>query len=133
MLDRWWLTFNNLQLTGLVQRALKDSKTTRIALARLEQARASRALSRAGTSPSGSISASATEQGRESLWGAGISASGQESYSANFVPSWELDVFGRLAAIREQADVGSAAATYDFHAARLALAADVASSGAPLR
>ncbi|GGC00984.1 transporter [Novosphingobium endophyticum] len=128
VLDRWWLTFNDLQLTALVQGALKGSTTARIALARLEQARASRALSRAGTLPSGSISASATEQGRESLWGTGISASGQESYSANFVPSWELDLFGRLAAIREQADVGSAAATYDFHAARLALAADVASS-----
>lgn len=127
-LDRWWLAFNDPQLTGLIDSALDRSTTARLALTRLEQARAVRSLARAGTLPSGSLSASATEQGSEHLWGTGMSSPGQEGYSVNFLPSWELDLFGRLSAIREQADVDREAATYDFHAARLALAADVASS-----
>lgn len=127
-LDRWWLAFDDPQLARLIDSALERSTTARLAITRLEQARAIRSLARAGTLPSGSITASATEQGSERLWGAGISSPGQESYSVNFLPSWELDLFGRLSAIREQADVDRAAATYDFHAARMALVADVAGS-----
>lgn len=127
-LDRWWLAFDDPQLTALIGSALDRSTTARLALTRLEQARAVRSLARAGTLPSGSVTASATEQGSERLWGGGTGSPGQESYSVNFLPSWELDLFGRLSAIREQADVDQASATYDFHAARLALVADVASS-----
>lgn len=125
-LDRWWLAFGDEQLTGLIGNALDRSTTARLAFTRLQQARAIRSLARAGTLPSGSVSASATEQGSERLWGSGTSSPGRESYSVNFLPNWELDLFGRLSAIREQADVDRVAATYDFHAARLALAADVA-------
>lgn len=127
-LDRWWLAFDDQQLTGMIDTALDRSTTARLAVARLQQARAIRSLARAGTLPSGSVTASATEQGSEHLWGTGTSSPGQESYAVNFLPSWEIDLFGRLAAIRQQADVDRTAATYDFHAARLALAADVAGS-----
>lgn len=127
-LDRWWLAFGDLQLTGLIDGALERSTTARIAVARLQQARAIRSLARAGTLPAGSATASATEQGSEHIWGTGMSSPGQQSYAVNFLPSWEIDLFGRFAAIREQADVDRTAAIYDFHAARLALAADVASS-----
>lgn len=127
-LDRWWLAFGDAQLSGLIDSALARSTTARLAVARLQEARATRSVTRAGTFPSGSLSGNATEQGTEHLWGNGITAPGQESYALNLFPSWELDLFGRLSTIRKQADTDRAAATYDFHAARLALAADVATS-----
>jgi NodT family efflux transporter outer membrane factor (OMF) lipoprotein len=127
-LDRWWDDFHDPQLTGLISTALERSTTARLAYARIMEARALRSLDRASTLPSGSLSGTATLQGSEALWGAGVSQGGQDSYRANFTPNWEVDVFGRLAAIRDRADLDYAASALDFHAARLALAADVAVS-----
>lgn len=127
-LDRWWRSFDDVQLAALVESALNRSTTARLAYARLSEARASRSLTRAGTLPSGNLSATATEQGTRRLWGDGANASANDSYQATFYPSWELDLFGRLSATRRQADVRFASSTLDYHGARLALAADVATS-----
>ena len=124
--DRWWEAFGDPQLAQLAGIALEQSTTIRIALARLEQARATRALSRAGTLPTGSLTGAVTESGSERAWGSGLTAPSNESVVINFAPSWELDLFGRLSAIRQRADVDRAAATYDFYGVRLALVADVA-------
>ena len=127
-LVRWWDAFGDPQLAQLAGTALERSTTIRIALARLEQARATRALSRAGTLPSGSLTGAATESGSERAWGRGLTAPDNDSYAANFAPSWELDLFGRLSAIRQRADIDRAAASYDFYGVRLALVADVATA-----
>lgn len=127
-LDLWWRSFNDAQLSVLIETALERSTTARLALARLQEARAARSVTRAGTQPTGSLSATATEQGARRLWGQGSSVAGSDSYAANFYPSWELDLFGRLSATRERADVQYASSTLDYHAARLALAADVATA-----
>lgn len=127
-LDRWWAGFDDPQLSSLIDTALKSSTTARLAYARLSAARASRSVTRAGTLPSGNLSATATEQGTRHVSGTGVTAPGNDTYQATFYPIWELDLFGRLAAQREQADADYAASRFDFHAARLALAADVATA-----
>lgn len=127
-LDDWWIAFGDSQLTRLIDRSLLASTTSRLAFARLQEARATRTVTRAGTLPSGSLTGSVTEQGTRRAWGGGATTPGQESYALNFYPSWEIDLFGRLGAIREQADTVSAASTFDFQAVRLALAADVANA-----
>ncbi|MCW1428892.1 efflux transporter outer membrane subunit [Novosphingobium sp. JCM 18896] len=128
VLDHWWDGFADPQLSGLVATALDRSTTARLAYARIVEARATRRQSRATTLPTGSFSATATEQGSERLWGNGLSQDGSEAYQATFYPSWEIDLFGRLGAIRERADLDYRAAALDFHGARLALAGDVAAA-----
>ncbi len=127
-LDTWWRDFHDPQLTSLVSTALARSTTIRLAYARIDEARAQRRQTRAGTLPSGGLSGSATERGSEAVWGSGVSQNGSESYQANFSPSWEIDLFGRLATIRKRADLDNAASTLDFYGVRLALAADVATA-----
>jgi NodT family efflux transporter outer membrane factor (OMF) lipoprotein len=127
-LDNWWQDFRDPQLSALVSTALERSTTARLAYARIAEARAARSQSRASTLPTGNLSASATEQGSERLWGKGISQDGSELYQASFYPSWEIDLFGRLAAIRDRADLDYQASALDFFGARLALAGDVAAS-----
>lgn len=125
-LDQWWADFRDPQLSGLVTTALARSTTARLAYARMAEARATRRQSRASTLPTGNLSGSATEQGSERLWGNGLSQDGSEAYQASFTPSWEIDLFGRLAAIRDKADLDYQASALDFFGARLALAGDVA-------
>ncbi|MCE7796222.1 efflux transporter outer membrane subunit [Sphingobium sufflavum] len=127
-LDRWWDDFGDPQLSGLVTTALERSTTIRMAYARIAEARAVRRQSTAATLPSGSLTGSATEQGSGPVWGPGVTIPGNDSYLANFAPSWEVDLFGRLAEIRDRAALDNDAATLDFYAVRLALAADVATS-----
>lgn len=127
-LDRWWSQFGDAQLEGLVDEALAHSTTARAAYAKLAEARAQRSQLRASTLPSGSISGSVTEQGTRRISGAGQDTNGQTSYALNLYPSWEVDLFGRLAATRAQADASSEAASLDYYGARLALAGDVASA-----
>lgn len=127
-LDRWWEGFHDPQLAGLVATALERSTTARLAYAVITEARAARRQTRASTLPTGNLSATATEQGTRQLWGSGISQDGSETYQATFYPSWEIDLFGRLGAIRERADLSYRASALDFYGTRLALASDVAAA-----
>jgi NodT family efflux transporter outer membrane factor (OMF) lipoprotein len=127
-LDRWWADFRDAQLETLVNTALERSTTIRLAYTRIAEARATRHETRASTFPTGGLSGSATVQGSERLWGTGISQDAQASYLASFTPSWEIDLFGRLAAIRNRADLDYQSSALDFYATRLALAGDVAAA-----
>lgn len=126
--DRWWDSFGDPQLAELISTALDRSTTARLAYARIAEARALRSQSRAGTLPSGNLSGTATGQGSEHLWGTGATSPGLDSYRMTVSPSWEVDLFGRLAAIRSRADMDFAASALDFYGVRLTLAADVAAS-----
>lgn len=132
-LDHWWTDFNDPQLTSLVTTALERSTTARLAFARIAEARAVRLQSRASTLPTGNLTGSVTKQGVEQLWGGGDGSAaaallGTAPYQASFTPSWEIDLFGRLAAIRDKADLDYRASALDFYGARLALAGDVAAA-----
>lgn len=127
-LDAWWNSFDDPQLVSLIDLALERSTTARLAYARIAEARATRDQARASTLPTGSLTGGATVQGSEPLWGPGFSQGASTSFSAGFQPSWEIDLFGRLAATRTRADLDYRSSALDFYGARLALAADVAGS-----
>ncbi len=129
-LDQWWTAFADPQLSELIDAALVRSTDARTAYFRLSEARAIRALRRSQRWPTGNLSGSAKSQEGHQFTGndpLGQTANAT-SQSLNFNPSWELDVFGRLAAIGREADATYKAAHYDYHAARMALAADVGSA-----
>ena len=126
-LDCWWQDFHDPQLNTLIETAFSHSTTARLAYAKIVEARAVRAQTRATTLPSGSISGNVTEQGTKPLWGFSVNQPAYPSEILGFSPAWEVDLFGRLAKTRRQADIVEASATLDFYGTRLALAADIAS------
>jgi NodT family efflux transporter outer membrane factor (OMF) lipoprotein len=129
-LDRWWERFGDAQLTALVNAALERSTDARTAYFRLREARAIRDQSLSQRQPTGSINGSATVRDGTVISGTDFlgSTAGGDSQSLGFSPSWELDLFGRLAAIGQGARASYAAAAYDYHAMRMSIAADVATT-----
>jgi NodT family efflux transporter outer membrane factor (OMF) lipoprotein len=127
-LDRWWEGFADPQLAGLIEDALANSSDARTAYFRIREARALRNQALSERLPMGNLSGGAGVQDGSQLSGTGLtgSTSRVESQNLSFSPSWELDLFGRLAAVDRGAQAEYAAAALDYHATRLALAADVA-------
>ncbi len=129
-LDRWWERFSDPQLSALVEQALSQNTDARSAYFRLREARAIRDQSLSQRLPTGAISGSAQLQNGRQLTGLDLfgTTAQSDSQSLAFSPSWEIDLFGRLGAIGQGARASYVAAAYDYHAARLSLAADVASA-----
>jgi NodT family efflux transporter outer membrane factor (OMF) lipoprotein len=132
-LDRWWTSFNDPQLTSLIETALERSPDARSAAAVLDEARAVRKgqvrqLYIPSTPLTGKASKTHTEI-LDSSGAAGFTQGGDsESYGANFDVSWELDLWGRRRAARQVVDNDLAAARFDYEGVRAALAASVAQS-----
>ena len=132
-LDRWWSSFNDPQLTGLIETALERSPDARSAAAVLDEARATRKgqirqLYIPSTPLIGKASKTHTEI-LDSSGAAGFTQGGDsESYGVNFDVSWELDLWGRRRAARQVVDNDLAAARFSYEGTRAALAANVAQS-----
>ncbi len=131
-LDRWWLAFNDAELTGLIDQALKNNPDARSATARLREARATREESIEKYLPQGDASGSSRRTKTKQLAGTvvnfpGFSSSGvSKADAASFNVSWEVDVFGRFFATQKAARGDLAAARFNFEGARASLAASVA-------
>jgi len=131
-LDRWWTSFNDPQLTELIETALEKAPDARTAAARLDEARAVRRgqvrqIWIPGTPLTGSASKTHTDILDQS--GEGFTQGGNsENYAANFDVSWELDLFGRKRAGLGVVNNDFAAARFAYEGARASLAANVAQS-----
>lgn len=127
-LTQWWQTFDDPQLTRLIARAEAQSPTLAQAAARRRQAEAGAAQARAGLMPQGGVG---VQVQRGSALNGVAGASTQAS--AQFSASWEIDLFGGQRAAASAAAAQATAATADWHAARVSLAADVAQAYVQLR
>lgn len=127
-LQDWWQRFDDAQLQRLIARAQTASPSLQAAAARLRQAQAQAAQSRALLAPQLNAQAAVTRS-------KGVNGSFQASTSstAALAASWEIDLFGsqraQAAAGRAQADAAEAR----WHEARVSLAADVAAAYLQLR
>lgn len=103
-LATWWSTFNDPELTSLIERAVQGNLDFREATARVREARARRGISVADQFPS--VDATASFSSSRSSSATGISAT-QDLYSSGFDATWELDLFGgkRRAVEAAQADL----------------------------
>jgi NodT family efflux transporter outer membrane factor (OMF) lipoprotein len=131
-LDRWWLLFNDPELTSLEDEAFRASPDARTATARLVEAGATRGGLVAQTFPTGDLQGNATHSHAynigppsNSLFPVGGTT---DTEALNFNVSWELDFFGRLAQERRAANADLAATRFDVEGARASLAANVADS-----
>lgn len=133
--EAWWRAFNDPVLNRLVDEALLGNLDIEAAAGRLQQAAGVARVATSNSLPSGTVGASASTQ-RQSLDDpmARI-ASGfpdydrtNSLYGLSAAASWELDVFGRLAAARRAAGADQAAAAADVGGARLSVAAEIATA-----
>jgi multidrug efflux system outer membrane protein len=94
-LAEWWTTFNDANLTRLIERAVKGNLDLKQARAQIREARARRGIAESGFLPSLNGSGSATWTHTTGNGVANATSNGSsELYSANFDASWELDLFG---------------------------------------
>ncbi|MGR4865851.1 efflux transporter outer membrane subunit [Caulobacter sp. LARHSG274] len=135
-LDRWWTSFNDPQLTALIDTALEKSPDARSAAAVLDEARAVRRgqirqLYIPSTPLTGSAGRTHTKILDQTVPAGSFpftKGGDSDSYAANFDVSWELDLIGRRRAARQVVDNDLAAARFGYEGARAALAANVAQS-----
>jgi NodT family efflux transporter outer membrane factor (OMF) lipoprotein len=135
----WWHRLGDTNLAWLVDKALADNPDIGAVAARLDQAQAATSAVRAGLLPSFGASGSAAVQ-QQSLEDPAIRPFAnlpgfprtQERFSAGLSASWEIDLFGGNAR-RRSAGAQAEAAAADVDAARVAIAAQTASTWLSIR
>ncbi|WP_082569029.1 TolC family protein [Rhizobacter sp. Root1221] len=120
--DAWWTDFGSTELDALVESALQANRDLRVAAARVAQARALADGSDADRLPQLGLVAGAT-RGRDS----GADPKADVAY-AGFRASWELDVFSGKALASAASAHDAQGAELAQQAARIALAAEVATA-----
>ncbi|WBY01486.1 efflux transporter outer membrane subunit [Ramlibacter tataouinensis] len=126
----WWRAFGDPQLDRLVEQALADSPTLKIAQARTARAQAVLEVAGAATRPQ--LQGSATVQ-RQRYTETGavpppLAGSVRDSGTLQLGASWEIDFFGRYREALAAALGSSRAAEVEVEAARVLLASQVARS-----
>ncbi len=137
-LERWWTLYDDPELTALVEQALAANADVRAALARLEEARATRASLIRGLSPRGDLSGGVQVQDTSggatggSLGGGGQGgqfgqvAGMQNGANLGLTGSQELDVFGRNRQARQTINAEFLASRFAADRVRAAAAAQTA-------
>lgn len=120
----WWTGFASAELNRLVALALADNPDLMISAERVRQAEI--ALGIAGAARLPSVGASAgTSQSRSTPDGG--TTTRRDSSSLGLSVSYELDLWGRIAANVAAGEASLQASRFDYEAARLSLVAGVAS------
>jgi len=117
----WWNTFGSARLAILVDKALQANPDLRTAANRVRQANL--ALQQTGASLLPSASASAGTSAARNEGG-----STRKSSSLSVGVSYEIDLWGRLAANQDSARLAAQASRHDLETARITIAASVAGS-----
>ena len=142
-LDRWWLSWNDPQLSELIESALQNNKELAATRAKLEEARAMARAARANMGPQ--VGASANAMGinarlrnplsddlrhtighLDSSLGDKYLDANAGGLSAGIAASWEPDFFGQKQADVDAATQGAIARAEQWHAAQMLLSTDIA-------
>lgn len=121
--DMWWRSFNDQTLNNLINQALINNSDLALALNNLEYARVSLGLSKLDYLPNVGYSFNAKRQNNYPM---GVDANSHGSYTAGFNLNYELDLWGRVRNSVGAAKSKFLATKYDYDAARLSLASNVA-------
>lgn len=126
--DGWCSDFGQPELDGLVDQALSDNLNLRAAWSRYQQAEAIQDQADANMWPQVSLEASAGRSKQPVLGAASALASSfeQNNFQISAPVSYEVDLFGRLAAQRSAAEYDTLAARADVESFAVSLAAQVA-------
>ena len=127
VLGQWWQQFDDPLLVELIAAAQGVSPTVASAASRIAQARAGRVAAGAALLPALDANASAVRGRQDFVSGLATTA------SIGAQASWELDLFGGRRAARDAAQARLDGAQAQWHDARVAVAAEVATSYTALR
>lgn len=141
-LDRWWLSWNDVQLTQLIETALQNNKDLASTRAKLEEARAMARAARANLGPT--VGATATALGSTNTIRNPLSDGSRQVFQAvgsdlgdrhldvngaglsgGITIAWEPDFFGRKQADADAAAQGALARAEEWHAAQMLLTTDL--------
>ena len=128
--DRWWLAYGAPELDQLIDHALADSPDIERARARLRLAQAGSEFATARSFPEVDLNFKSTIQ-RYAEYGLAPRAVAGEHRSDNRFAldfTYELDLFGKNAAIAKSVEVQAASMETDLYTARVGLASAVARS-----
>jgi len=133
--ERFWTLFEDDQLTRLVDEALANSRDLKIAVARIEEARANLRIARSTLYPSldASVGARRAKLSAESNLlppGTPLIAN---TFNVGVSAAYEVDLWGKLAAGYSAASSTLLATRYGTETVRIALAAQVANTYFALR
>lgn len=120
----WWRGFDSMELVELIAAALDASPDMGIATERVRQAEAQARIAGATLFPTLNLSAGT---GRRETRSPGGNWSGENSSNASLSASYEIDLWGRIAAGVNSAESSLRATRFDQETVRLTLAAGVAS------
>ncbi len=118
--SRWWRHFDDPALNRIEREAMAGSFSLAAARARLRQARAVVRIEGADLRPTLDGSVEASEQHNGSAEG--------DSYSAGLAASYEVDLWGGIAAGATSARLEAEASRFDLRAAAVSLTAEVATT-----
>lgn len=123
---RWWEAFGSDELNLLVDTAIAGNFDVRSAWARLKQADAVARQAGADLKPDVEYNAGAEKSWRQTKTDeSGIERSNDETLSAGLTAAYELDLWGRLAALRQSETLELEASREDLDAAVVTIAAEV--------
>jgi multidrug efflux system outer membrane protein len=125
----WWEVYQDATLQSLMREALASNYDLRIAMARVEQARAVAMQARSQFVPSVSYSATVS-RGRNVLFGSPFPDNGATVNSGvgTLNAFWEVDLWGRVRRLNESARAQFLASEEARHGVRLTLLSDVATA-----
>jgi efflux transporter, outer membrane factor (OMF) lipoprotein, NodT family len=129
---QWWKQFGDPTLDTLIQRAATNAPDLKIALARLNQARAALGTAKSQQVPDINTGVSYTRS-REQQPGFTDQRVTTTAYQAGFDAAWELDLFGGIRRSVEAARADAAAGEASLQDAQVTLFAEVARNYFDLR
>ncbi|MGK0187188.1 MAG: NodT family efflux transporter outer membrane factor (OMF) lipoprotein [Verrucomicrobiales bacterium] len=134
----WWRSFNDPQLTKVVEAAARSNKDLDQAAARVREARALRQVTASSLFPNIGASASTIKEtisdyGRIPAGAIPALAKRRDVFETGFDASWELDVFGGNRRKIEAADARLAGVEHAERATRLSILAETARNYLELR
>ncbi|MCL2485659.1 MAG: efflux transporter outer membrane subunit [Endomicrobia bacterium] len=119
--DKWWENFNDEILNKLIRKALAHNQDLRLAIARVNEARAIAGITDAARMPAAGVSAD------------GSNTNNRESYSLSAGISYELDLWGKYKRLSESKRAQLLASQASMDTVIIALTADVARTYFALR
>lgn len=125
----WWEVYEDATLRALIREAFTNNYDLRIAVTRVEQARAVAAQARSQFFPSAGYSGTVS-RGRNDYFGSAFPDNGatQNSAVAALNAVWEVDLWGRIRRLNESARAQFLASQEARRGVRLSLLSDVASA-----
>jgi NodT family efflux transporter outer membrane factor (OMF) lipoprotein len=123
---QWWKSFDSAELNSLVEEALSGNFDILTAWSRLKQADAVARRAGASLKPSLSYSAGAEKSWRRTKSdNTDAQSSDTQTYSAGVGASYEIDLWGRLNALKQSETLEVKAAREDLDAAAVTVSAEV--------